>query len=317
MPAAHTTRMRHSNAHPYRKAADSTEARPPSESISSLRAEINAHLLALMPEENRHPVNLHKAMRQSLLTGGKRVRSLLCLTVSETAHGQGRKFALDAGCAIEMVHAASLIIDDLPCMDDATTRRGRPATHIEFGQATAILAAFGLLNSAFGVIGASAASPALSSQAVQVLSEAIGSDGMIAGQEIDIHERREFRDVSHIEALNWLKTGTLFVASAHIGALAAELGPDAVEAVKQFARHVGLAFQTADDLLDQTSDVQSAGKDVGQDLDKPTIFSVAGAPAARASRDQHIRTALASLERGGLATDRFAELVNSVFVQAE
>jgi geranylgeranyl diphosphate synthase type II len=285
--------------------------------IANLRAEINAHLENLMPEENRHPVNLHAAMRYSLLGGGKRVRALLCLLVSEAAQGHGRSFALDAGCAVEMVHAASLIIDDLPCMDDAKTRRGRPAAHVRFGEATSILAAFGLLNRAFGVIGESAAAPGLVGQTVQIMSQAIGSDGMIAGQEIDLNERTALSNIANIEALNWLKTGSLFVASGHIGALAAESDPASVEAVKQFARHIGLAFQTADDLIDQTFDTQTAGKDVRQDGDKPTILSIAGEPAARASCKEHIRFALEALETSGLQTESFVELVESIFGQLE
>lgn len=307
--------MKNISASSLNKIANRTTAETPSASISALRAEINAHLEKLMPEENRDPVNLHRAMRYSLIGGGKRARSLLCLMISEAAQGRGRSFALDAGSAIEMVHTASLILDDLPCMDDATTRRGRPATHIEFGQATAILASFGLLNRAFGVICESSADRGTATQAMQVLSEAIGSDGMIAGQEIDLHERTVFNEVSTIERLNWLKTGTLFVASGHIGALAAGLAPPAIDAVKSFARHVGLAFQTADDLIDQTSDAQSAGKDVGQDSGKPTIVSIAGEKAARTLCEEHLLRAQEALKRSGLESDRLLHLVGSVFGQ--
>lgn len=284
--------------------------------IDNLRAEINANLETLIPDENRRPVNLHRAMRSSLLGGGKRARSLLCLLVSEAARGRGRSFALDAGCAIEMVHTASLILDDLPCMDDATCRRGRAATHLEYGQATAILASFGLLNRAFSVLCEKSDDARMANESIRLLSEAIGSDGMIAGQEIDLHERVVFRQVVNVEGLNLLKTGTLFVASGHIGALAAGLTPPAVDAVRTFAEHVGLAFQTADDIVDQTADSESAGKDTRQDSDKPTIVSLAGEKVARASCEEHLRRAHEALERSGLDSDRFVELVESVFDRA-
>ena len=285
--------------------------------VSTLREKINIHLETLMPRESRCPVNLYRAIRYSLLGGGKRVRPLLCVVVSEAAKGRGRAFAQDAGCAIEMVHAASLILDDLPCMDDGTTRRGRPTAHVKFGQATAILASFALLNRAFGVISESAADPGVVNQATKVLSGAVGADGMIAGQEIDLNERAVFGDITTIEELNLLKTGTLFVAAGHIGALAAGLEPEAVEAVRRFSRHFGLAFQTADDLIDQMSDAQAAGKDVRKDFNKPTILSIAGEPAARSSCAEHIQAAFKSLETSGLDTGGFVALVDSVFGQAE
>jgi len=142
-------------------------------------------------------------MRFSLLASGKRVRPLMCVLIARAAGEKGGSFALDAGCAVEMVHTASLILDDLPCMDNAAMRRGRPTTHLEFGQSTAILASVGLLNRAFGVLAEHAETdPAIKAQALAVLSEAVGSNGMIAGQEIDLHERAKLTEEAPIEGVN-------------------------------------------------------------------------------------------------------------------
>ncbi len=281
---------------------------------AALRAEIDGRLEQLLPPADRQPDRLHKAMRYSLLGSGKRVRPLLCILVAEAAGGPGRSFAIDAGCAVEMVHTASLILDDLPVMDDARLRRGRPTTHREFGEATAILASIGLLNRAFGVVAEHPdADAALKTGALEVLSGAIGSDGMIAGQEIDLHQRADFDRAAPIESLNWLKTGVLFVASAHIGALCGGLDPGSVEAVKEFAKHVGLAFQTADDLIDSTASVETAGKDVGQDAGTPTLVSLSGKQAARLSCEGHLQQAMAALERSGVEPARLQSLVDNIF----
>ena len=193
-------------------------------------------------------------------------------------------------------------------------RRGRPATHIKFGEATTILAAIGLLNRAFSVIAESPdADPDLKVHITNVLSRAIGSDGMIAGQEIDLHQRTAFVDAAPIENLNWLKTGVLFVASAHIGALCAGLSTRRVEAVKLFAKHVGLAFQTADDLIDQTGNTQSAGKDVHQDDGIPTLITLNGQHAARRSCKVHLEKAMHALQQSGIDPEGPSALVDGIF----
>ena len=282
--------------------------------IDSLRSEIDARLEQLLPPSERQPDRLHQAMRYSLLGSGKRVRPLLCILVDEAGAGEDRSFAADAGCAIEMVHAASLILDDLPSMDNAGMRRGRPTTHCEYGEATAILASIGLLNRAYGVIAEHPGGDAdLKVQALEVLSGAIGSDGMIAGQEIDLHERVGFDRVASIESMNWMKTGVLFVASAHIGALCARLDPGSVEAIREFAKQVGLAFQAADDLIDSTVTADIAGKDVGQDSDVPTFVTLAGKQAAQNSCEEHLIRAGQALQRSGLEATGLQSLVDNIF----
>ncbi|MCY6380566.1 polyprenyl synthetase family protein [Hoeflea prorocentri] len=253
-------------------------------------------------------------MRFATLGSGKRIRPILSVLISEAAKGKGRSFALDAGCAIECVHTASLVLDDLPCMDDANMRRGQSATHKKFGEATAILAAIGLLNRAYGIIAENTdAADESKTAALKVLSNAIGSNGMIAGQEIDLHQRSEFRRAPPIEDLNWLKTGVLFVASAHIGAIAAGLDETGVKALKGFAKSVGLAFQTADDLIDQSADPDKIGKDVGKDVGMPTLVSLSGPEAARRSCEEHLEDAENALAGAGLDRIGLAGLVDSIF----
>lgn len=193
-------------------------------------------------------------------------------------------------------------------------RRGRSATHRKFGEATAILAAIGLMNRAFGIIaGNTDATENSKNAALQVLSEAIGSGGMIAGQEIDLHQRNEFRLAPPVEDLNWLKTGVLFVAAAHIGAIAAGLDGSGVKALKDFAKSVGMAFQTADDLIDQSGDPDKIGKDVGQDSGLPTLVSLSGPDAARQSCEEHLADAENALARAGLDRIGLSGLVDSIF----
>jgi len=279
--------------------------------VMRLRDEVNSRLGVVLPESSPERTEVRSVMRYGLMGPGKRVRAILCLLVSEAAGGVGRKFALDAGCAVEMVHAASLILDDLPCMDAATLRRGRPTTYRKFGDALAILAAIGLLNRAYEVIAEHRhTDDRIRTAAIQVLTAAVGTNGLVSGQEIDLNQSHAGADAGCVEMLNWLKTGVLFSAAAEIGAIAAELEPDTVDAVKRFSKHVGLAFQTADDLIDQEAATQSAGKDVLQDVDKPSLVSLMGNEAARRSCYEHLaksRAALAESNLDGAVLNRFAD----------
>ncbi|MEM8744342.1 MAG: polyprenyl synthetase family protein [Pseudomonadota bacterium] len=294
--------------------SDTHEGPDVDQHIAGLRDEVNARLEEILPEASAEQTDLRSAMRYSLMGPGKRVRPILCVLVSEAAGGTGRSFALDAGCAVEMVHAASLILDDLPCMDAAATRRGQPATYRKFGDASAILASIGLLNRSYEVLAEhEGPSEHVKTAAVRSLTAAVGTDGLVAGQEIDLHERAKYDDVKRVEGLNWLKTGVLFTASAEIGAIAAGLEPDRVDAVKRFSRHVGLAFQTADDLIDQEGTLQSAGKDVGQDEGKPTLVSLVGNDAARQTCHQHLSDARAALAESKLDGAMLSGFVDSVF----
>jgi geranylgeranyl diphosphate synthase type II len=279
--------------------------------IDRYRRMVNDRLAVLVPEESTEPRELHRAMRYSLLAGGKRIRPVLTMLVAESLGGD-EDAALNAACAIEMVHAASLILDDLPCMDDATLRRGRPANHLAFGEDTAILAATALLNRAFGVVAeCESLAPEVRLRLISSLSNAVGSNGIIAGQYCDLHpEWRHEEDLPKLLSMYGQKTGALFVASVEVGARVAGVDESWVQAVRQFAIHLGLAFQIFDDLLDHLSTVQESGKDVRQDDDKTTFVTCMGSEPARAEATNRVDSATQALEPLGEAARPLVDLAH-------
>lgn len=223
------------------------------------------------------------AVEDSLFAPAKRLRPILALLVAEVLRGDPEA-VLPAGCAIEMVHTASLILDDLPSMDDASIRRGRPTCHVAHGEATAILAAFALLNRAFEVLAEGwTAGPdaAVRMTIARDLARAIGLDGMIAGQATDLKGTDRAIDFPTLEFIHSRKTGALFMASAAVGAAVARAGAGERAAVSAYAKNLGLAFQIVDDLIDATEGEDEAGKDVGKDLKKTTFVSFSGVEGAR------------------------------------
>jgi geranylgeranyl diphosphate synthase, type II len=191
---------------------------------------------------------------------------------------------LPAACAIEMIHTASLILDDLPSMDDARIRRGRPTCHVAHGEATAILAAFALMNRAFGLLAegwTAGPEPGLRAAIAQDLARAIGLDGVIAGQHADLSMAGRALDFATLEFIHSRKTGALFTAAADLGAGAGRAQPAERAAIVAYAKNLGLAFQIVDDVLDAAGDANEAGKDVGQDRGKTTFVSFAGLEGAR------------------------------------
>jgi geranylgeranyl diphosphate synthase type II len=208
--------------------------------------------------------------------------------------------ALDVGCAFEMIHAASLIFDDLPSMDDAGLRRGLPTIHRAFDEATAILAGVGLLNQAYAVIAADAGLPApLRAELAGRAAGAVGFSGLIAGQARDLFDRDQLRDSAALDRLNHEKTGVLIVAAAQSGAMVAGAPDAAVEAMGVFARHIGLAFQIRDDLIDAQASVETAGKDIGKDAGMATVVSTLGPVRARQAMEEHLAQASDALARAG------------------
>jgi geranylgeranyl diphosphate synthase type II len=208
--------------------------------------------------------------------------------------------ALDAACAFEMIHAASLILDDLPAMDDAGLRRGLPTIHRAFDEATAILAGVGLLNQAYAVIAADAGLPApLRAELAGRAAQAVGFSGLIAGQARDLFDRDQLRDPAALDRLNHEKTGVLIVAAAQGGAMVAGAPEAAVEAMGVFARHIGLAFQIRDDLIDVQGSAEAAGKDVGKDAAMATVVSTLGPTGAREVMEEHLAKASGALARVG------------------
>jgi geranylgeranyl diphosphate synthase type II len=223
------------------------------------------------------------AVEDSLFAPAKRIRPILSLMVAEVLRGDP-EVVLPGGCALEMAHTASLILDDLPSMDNARTRRGRPACHIAHGEATAILAAFALLNRAYEILadGWPGGPPAADRASLaKDLARAVGVEGMIAGQAQDLAMTDRAIDFKTLEFIHSRKTGALFKASAGLGAIAARATSKEKDAVTAYAKNLGLAFQIVDDLIDATGESHEAGKDVGADLKKTTFVSFSGVSGAR------------------------------------
>jgi geranylgeranyl diphosphate synthase type II len=244
---------------------------------------------------------VERAARASLLAPAKRLRPILTLLVTELFRGEPLR-VLPAAAAVEMIHTASLILDDLPCMDDAALRRGRPACHVAHGEATAVLAAFALINRAYEVLAEGwkgGPDAGVRAEIARRLAAAVGGDGMIAGQAEDLDRAGQSIDFATLEFIHSRKTGALFTAAASIGALAARAAPGEVAAVAAYAKNLGLAFQIVDDLIDVTGDVAVTGKDVGQDARKTTFVSFAGAPGAQVLAAELVATSERALEQFG------------------
>lgn len=267
-------------------------------SIEQLRSAVDRRLAELSPDRTAGPRRLAEAARYALLSPGKRFRPLLTLLAARE-FGAEPGLALDAACAFEMVHAASLILDDLPSMDDANLRRGRATTHRQFDEATAILAAVGLLNRAFGVVAEDKGlSESLKAVLCGRLSESVGFEGLVAGQAMDLDGREQRRSDSELELLNHRKTGVLMVAAAEAGALIAGAPPQAIEKIGVFARRLGLAFQIHDDLIDAEGS-PDAGKDLGKDAGMTTVVSALGVQGAMDVMEGHLEAAEAALASAG------------------
>lgn len=275
------------------------------------RQRVEAVLLEVMPEQASA---VGRAAAYSLSAPGKRLRPVLSLLVTEMLRAEPET-VLPAACAIELVHTASLILDDLPSMDDARTRRGRAACHLVHGEATAILAAFALLNRAFEILSSGwpgAPPPVLRQTIAGDLAAAVGLSGMIAGQAADLEMTGRPLDFSTLEFIHSRKTGALFIAAAALGAVAANADEAARSAVCAYAKNLGLAFQIVDDLIDVLGDADVAGKDVRQDLKKTTFVSFAGTEGARQIAAELSDASVRSLVGFGPGAEPLRELARYV-----
>jgi geranylgeranyl diphosphate synthase type II len=255
---------------------------------------------------------VQEAMAYTLLAPSKRIRPVLTLLSAELCGGTATS-ALTAASAMEMVHASSLILDDLPSMDDAPVRRGKPANHVVFGDAMAILAAFGLLAAAFAAI-ARGYEPPLAARMTALLSEAVGPEGLIGGQAADLLASDRQITFEMLERIHRGKTGALFSAAATAGAMTAGAPGDSVAALQAFAKNLGLAFQIIDDLLDVEGDPAVTGKPVREDAKRTTFVSFSGAPGARQIAGELCHTAERALHQFGRRAEPLREL--SAFVAA-
>jgi geranylgeranyl diphosphate synthase, type II len=255
------------------------------------------------------PLVVREAMRYTLLAPSKRVRAVVVMLAADLCGTPSR--ALAAACAIEAIHASSLILDDLPSMDDAPLRRGRPAAHKAYGEAVAILAAFGLLNEAYRHLSRSYEGP-LAARLTSLYTDAVGLDGLVAGQAEDVLATDQSLSFDTLERIHRRKTGVLFSAAATAGALTAGGSASDIAALTAYAKNLGLAFQIVDDLLDVIGTPEETGKAVRHDARKTTFVSFSGVDGARQLAEELCRTATSALTTFGARGSRLAELASFV-----
>jgi farnesyl diphosphate synthase len=253
------------------------------------------------------PASLGEAMRYAVLDGGKRLRPLLVLGASEAVGGNADA-ALRAGCAVELIHAYSLVHDDMPCMDNDVLRRGKPTVHVAFGEATALLAGDALQALAFELLAPEGAGIPDRTQAMlcRLLATAAGHAGMAGGQAIDLAAVGKSLTETELRQMHRLKTGALLQASVMMGAACGEASAQATGGLANYGRAMGLAFQVVDDILDVTADSATLGKTAGKDAaqEKPTYVSLLGLPRARAYAAELLEQALRALATTGLPDTR-------------
>jgi farnesyl diphosphate synthase len=261
---------------------------------------VDAVIDGLLAMPDGPEARVFEAMRYATLGPGKRLRPFLVLA-SSRLFGVGRRGALQVAAAVEMVHAYSLVHDDLPAMDNSDLRRGRPTCHRQFDDATAVLAGDGLLTMAFEILAHphTHGDPAVRCELVTALAGAAGGHGMVGGQMFDLlAEHRPELDIGAITRLQWLKTGALIAFATEAGAILGKAAPEARVALRGYAHDLGLAFQIADDLLDVEGSPDLTGKPVGQDAaaGKATFVSILGVERARAQAELLVAQAVAHLD---------------------
>lgn len=298
-----------------RLAEPSAPARQPdfSAQLQRWQARIESELSARLPAADIQPTRLHEAIRYSVLGGGKRVRPALVYATG-AALGIDESNLDGAACAVELIHAYSLVHDDLPAMDDDDLRRGRPTCHKAFDEATAILVGDSLQVLAFELLASGPGLPAdarIRLKLVQLLAEGSGTGGMAGGQALDLAAIGRKLSLAEVEEMHVRKTGALIHTCVMMGAACApHLADSVVRALDEYARAIGLAFQIQDDLLDVEGDIAVIGKATGADSarDKPTYPSVAGIEVSRQRMHELHARALAALATPGLTAAPLASM---------
>lgn len=256
-----------------------------SQDLVGLRQRIDARLAGLLPEAAEKDDLIGAAMVAAALSPGKRVRPMVLVLAAQEL-GATESSVIGLGCALEMVHAASLVLDDMPCMDDARLRRGEPTIHVSYGQDVAVLAAVGLLSLAFKVVAtAPGIAPGLRARLTAVLADAVGEQGLVRGQFEDLHAGRRGRQAGEVAGTNQLKTGALFTAALEMAALAGRANDSVRVTLGEIALEIGQAFQLYDDLCDG----EPVGKDAHKDKGKSTLVALLGVEAARQRLRQHLQ----------------------------
>jgi farnesyl diphosphate synthase len=276
---------------------------------------VEAALSAWVPADA--PAGLGQAMRYGVLDGGKRLRPLLVLAAAQAVDGRPAA-ALRAACAVELIHAYSLVHDDMPCMDNDVLRRGKPTVHVQFGQAQAMLAGDAMQALAFELLTPADESELdvrLQARLVALLSRSAGHAGMAGGQAIDLASIGCSLSESQLRRMHELKTGALLQASVEMGAACGHASPMAQAALGRYGHAIGLAFQVVDDILDVTQDTDVLGKTAGKDREqsKPTYVSLMGLESAQRHARQLHEQALQALSASGLTdTQRLHEIADLV-----
>ncbi|MFO8015695.1 MAG: polyprenyl synthetase family protein [Candidatus Woesearchaeota archaeon] len=240
-----------------------------------------------LPEKNDYPPALHKAMRHSIFAGGKRLRPIIALAVADLL-GFDRKEMMATACALEMTHTSLLILDDLPCMDDANMRRHKPCCHKEYGEDIAILASTSLVFRAFEIVD--------DTEASREIAVCLGSKGVCGGQAVDLEFMNKDTDAEILEYIHDHKTGALFVGAVKAACAKAKAPEDKKEALVDYAKKLGLMFQIKDDLLDTESTSEELGKDTNKDGKKNTFVTHYGAEKAREMMKKNMWDAIKALQ---------------------
>lgn len=269
---------------------------------------VEKHLEACLPSTDQYPQTLHAAIRYSVMAGGKRLRPLLAIAAFEACDGEG-EIIYPAAAALELVHTYSLIHDDLPCMDDDAMRRGRPTLHRKYGEAVALLAGDALHDLAFRLMAQTG-----SAQAVLELAEAIGTNGMLAGQMADMEAEGAQVTEDDVAFIHAHKTGKLIRGSVRIGAVLAGASEDTLESISQYGERIGLAFQIVDDILDVEGDAHTLGKSVGSDTRnlKATFPRVIGLARSKEKANRLIEEAVEVITTAVTRPDCFVELARFI-----
>ncbi|MDA8129691.1 MAG: polyprenyl synthetase family protein [Betaproteobacteria bacterium] len=283
--------------------------------IQACQARVESVLAERLPAAQIAPQRLHEAMRYAVLGGGKRVRPLLAFAAGEVT-GADPNRVQHAAAAVELIHAYSLVHDDMPAMDDDALRRGKPTVHVEFDEATALLVGDALQSLAFDILASQPLADDAATQLamVQLLAQAAGSRGMAGGQAIDLASVGKPLDLAELEFMHIHKTGALIRASVLLGAQCGAAADASVAALDRYAKCIGLAFQVVDDVLDAEASTATLGKTAGKDAanNKPTYVSLLGATRARELALELRADAHAALAQLGAPAARLRQLADFV-----
>jgi len=282
--------------------------------MKTVQADMEHALAAYLPSVTETPARLHEAMHYATLDGGKRVRPLLVFAAGEL-FGAAPQALARAAAAVEMIHAYSLVHDDMPCMDDDALRRGKPTVHVKYDEATALLVGDALQAQAFLVLSEGDGDASRQLAMVRLLARASGSVGMCGGQAIDLASVGIALSQPELEQMHRLKTGALLRAAVMLGAWCGKaLAEDDTAALDRYAAAIGLAFQVVDDILDATADSAALGKTAGKDAadNKPTYVSILGLQASQALAEKLRGDAHRAVEQFGNQAQRLRELADLI-----